>query len=74
MAAKRKAPARENQTGGGDEVLTAAQAAEILQLNERTVRNLLNESKLPGTRIGREWRLLRSEVYQHVRDGFERSA
>lgn len=37
--------------------LTAAQAAERLQLREDTVLRWLREGKLPGAKLGRIWRI-----------------
>jgi excisionase family DNA binding protein len=38
-------------------VLTAEQAAEVLQLRPETVRRLLNKGELPGRKVGRKWRI-----------------
>jgi excisionase family DNA binding protein len=37
--------------------LSVGQVALRLQVCERTVRNLLQSGKLPGVRIGRQWRV-----------------
>lgn len=37
--------------------LTPAQAGELLQVNERTVRRWLNEGTLRGSLLGRIWRV-----------------
>lgn len=36
--------------------LTAVQAAGVLQLDPDTVRLLAREGKLPGAKVGRQWR------------------
>lgn len=39
-------------------LMTPRQFADAVQLNERTVRRLANEGKLPGAyRIGGQWRI-----------------
>ena len=44
------------------EVLTAEQAAELLQTDAAAVRALAADGELPGRRIGGEWRFLRAAV------------
>jgi len=44
------------------EVLTTAQLAELLQVDEKTVRGLARRAELPGRKIGRDWRFSRSAV------------
>jgi excisionase family DNA binding protein len=41
------------------EVLTPAQAAELLQVDEKTVRTLATRGELPGRKLGRHWRFSR---------------
>ena len=48
----------------GTDVLTAAQAAELLQTDEAAVVALAESGDLPGRRIGDEWRFLRAAVLQ----------
>jgi excisionase family DNA binding protein len=43
-------------------VLTAEQAAELLQTDAATVRELAEAGDLPGRRVGGEWRFLRRAV------------
>ena len=47
-----------------DDVLTAAQAAELLQTDAGAVVALAESGDLPGRRIGDEWRFLRAAVLQ----------
>jgi excisionase family DNA binding protein len=44
------------------DVLTAEQAAELLQTEPDTVRELAESGELPGRRVGGEWRFLRQAV------------
>ena len=44
------------------EVLTAAQVARLLQVDERTVRALAARGEIPARKLGRQWRFLRSAV------------
>jgi excisionase family DNA binding protein len=43
-------------------VLTAEQAAELLQVSTKTLLRLARDGRLPGRKIGREWRFARWEL------------
>ena len=45
-----------------DDVLTPAQAAELLQVSEEAVLALADMGELPGRRIGDEWRFARAAL------------
>jgi excisionase family DNA binding protein len=44
-----------------DEFMTVAEVAEILKLNQQTVRNWIDSGFLPALRIGRRVRIKRSD-------------
>ena len=44
------------------EVLTPAQLAELLQVDEETVVELAERQELPGRKVGEEWRFSRAAV------------
>src|SRR3954471_24473114 len=44
------------------EVLTVAQAAELLQVEEAAVLELADAGELPGRRVGGEWRFARAAL------------
>ena len=44
------------------EVLTLAQVADLLQVEEEDARELAEAREIPGRRIGEEWRFARSAV------------
>jgi excisionase family DNA binding protein len=46
----------------GPDVLTPAQLAELLQVDEKTVRSLAAAGDLPGRKVGRQWRFSRQAV------------
>lgn len=54
------------------EFLTADEAAELLNMHPRTIRRLLNSGELPGTRLGRQWRISASAVRSLIETGGER--
>ncbi|TFD99400.1 helix-turn-helix domain-containing protein [Jeotgalibacillus salarius] len=44
------------------EIMTVAQVAEYLQLSEMTTYKLVQTGKIPGFKIGRHWRVKRSDL------------
>lgn len=42
--------------------LTAAEVAKILKLNVETIYTLAHKEKLPGAKIGGQWRFLEADV------------
>ena len=54
---------------GGDEVLTAVEAARLLRVGESTVRELAARGELPGRRIGRSWRFSRRALLDWLAAG-----
>ena len=47
--------------------LTVAEVAELLKLNQQTVRNWIDAGSLPAFRVGRRVRILRTDL-EHVLD------
>ena len=47
-------------------VLTADQAAAVLQVNRRTLTNMLDRGTLRGVKIGKEWRVSKAEMMRFV--------
>ncbi len=60
-----------------NEVMTTEEVSQYLRIDKQTVRELLRLRKLPGRKVGRDWRVLRSELdawlrqSEPVRDGEE---
>lgn len=48
------------------DILNAQGAAAALGVSERLVLRLAREGKIPGNRIGREWRFLRSALRNYL--------
>jgi excisionase family DNA binding protein len=44
------------------DVLTAAEAAELLQAEEQTILDLAEAGELPGRKVGGQWRFARAAV------------
>jgi excisionase family DNA binding protein len=54
------------------DVLTAEQLAELLQVDEKTVRTLAASGELPGRKLGRHWRFSRQAVLDWLAAGDSR--
>jgi excisionase family DNA binding protein len=54
------------------EVLTARQAAQFLQLSERTVKLKARTGEIPAAKVGRDWRFLSDELEEWLRAGGSR--
>jgi excisionase family DNA binding protein len=50
------------QSGNLEEFLTVAEVAEMLKLNQQTVRNWIDQGSLPALRVGRRVRIRRSDL------------
>ena len=48
------------------EILTAEQAADLLQVSTRTILQLARDGGLPGQKVGRAWRFCRVDVLAYV--------
>ncbi len=44
------------------EILTVSQVAEYLQLSEMTTYKLVQEGRIPAFKIGRHWRVRKSDL------------
>lgn len=51
----------------GNEVMTVDDVAAFLRLPKTTVWKLLREKKLPGRKIGKHYRVLRSDIEAWLR-------
>ena len=49
------------------EILTLQQAAEMLQISERTIQRMLKAGEIPGAQIGGQWRFDREQLRSMVR-------
>jgi excisionase family DNA binding protein len=56
------------------EFLTVEEAAELLRVDETTVRRALREGELPGQKIGRVWRIPKADLLRYMRGEWEPGA
>ena len=54
-----------------EEVMTLKQVAAYFKVSQITVHRLTHRGALPGVKIGRQWRYLRSNIEHIVQPGFE---
>jgi excisionase family DNA binding protein len=45
-----------------EEILTASQVADLLQIHPRTVYKLVKQGSIPGRKFGGGWRFSKSEI------------
>ncbi len=57
----------------GDEFLTVAEVAELLKLNQQTVRNWIDQGSLPALKVGRRVRIRRSDLERVLDEGATRT-
>jgi len=50
--------------------LTVAEVADLLRLNQQTVRNWIDAGSLPALRVGRRVRIKRSDLDRILEDGY----
>ncbi len=53
-----------------DSFLTVAEVAEMLKLNQQTVRNWIDAGSLPAIRVGRRVRIKRSDLDRIIENGY----
>jgi excisionase family DNA binding protein len=58
------------QSGNLEEFLTVAEVAELLKLNQQTVRNWIDQGSLPALRVGRRVRIRRSDLDRMLEEGY----
>ena len=49
-----------------DEIITVSEVAEYLKISEVTTYKLVQEGKLPAFKIGRHWRLKKSDLAEYI--------
>ena len=49
------------------EILTLQQAAELLQISERTLQRIVKKGEVPGVQVGGQWRFCRDQLKELVR-------
>ena len=50
------------------EILTADEAAEMFRVSTPYIRNMANSGEIPGTKMGDDWRFLREDLIDYLRE------
>jgi len=49
-----------------DEIMTVSEVANYLKISEVTTYKFVQEGKIPGFKIGRHWRVKRSDLAEFI--------
>jgi excisionase family DNA binding protein len=49
-----------------EELYTVLQAAEYLQVCEKTIRRLINSKTLAASKVGKSWRIKKSDIDNYL--------
>lgn len=52
-----------------DEILTLEEASRFLKLSRSTVYNLAQKRKIPGQKVGKSWRFVKSYLIKWLEKG-----
>jgi excisionase family DNA binding protein len=50
------------------EIMTAEETCRYLKITQRTLYRYLRSRKIPAFKLGKEWRFVRSDLEQWIRD------
>ena len=50
------------------ELMTAEETCRYLKITQRTLYRYLQNRQIPGFKLGKEWRFVRSDLEQWIRD------
>ena len=52
-----------------NEILTTEEASKLLRISRQTVYKLVDQGKLPGTKVGQSYKFLKSELIGFLKGG-----
>ena len=58
----------------GEQLLSVAEAAAFLKVHANTVRAWVRSGRIPGAKIGREWRFIEADLVTATREHYPASA
>ena len=53
----------------GNEILTTEEVCKLLRISRQTVYKLVDQGKLPGTKVGQSYKFLKSELIGFLKGG-----
>jgi excisionase family DNA binding protein len=54
--------------GSKSELMTAEETCRYLKITQRTLYRYLQNRRIPAFKLGKEWRFVRSDLEQWIRD------
>lgn len=51
-----------------DDILDADQVGEMLHIHPRTIVRLANQGKIPGFRVGSQWRFRKEAINEYIKN------
>ena len=51
-----------------DDILDADQVGEMLHIHPRTIVRLANQGKIPGFKVGSQWRFRKEAINEYIRN------
>ncbi len=51
-----------------DDILDADQVGEMLHIHPRTIVRLANQGKIPGFKVGSQWRFRKEAINEYIRE------
>ena len=61
-------PDRENSRSPGNDILTLEEVASYLRLTPQTIYKWAQEKRIPGAKLGKEWRFRKSIIDRWLDD------
>jgi excisionase family DNA binding protein len=55
-----------------DDILDAEEVGKMLRIHSRTVIRLANQGKLPGFKVGGQWRFRRKDIEDYIEEQKQR--
>lgn len=59
-------------SNSNDEILTIEEATKFLKIGKTTLYKLARENKIPAQKVGREWRFLKSEIVEWMKEDHDK--
>jgi excisionase family DNA binding protein len=56
-----------------DDILDANEVGKMLRVHPRTVIRLANQGKIPGFKVGDQWRFRREAINEYIREQEQRN-
>ncbi|WHZ29516.1 MAG: hypothetical protein OJF51_004318 [Nitrospira sp.] len=68
MGISRSGIRRSDEQGSKDRLMTVTETCRYLKITQRTLYRYLQSRQIPAFKLGKEWRFVRSDLEQWIRD------